>query len=118
MLIKHSLPRRKDKTIVDRVKLSAIPVYVLLALSVSFLASATGQLSLGHAGLFGLGAFGAAIATSSWELPPLLGFLAGPVLAGGAAAALGAASLRVRGLSLAVRADDRRFGKECVSTCN
>ncbi|MFP5579626.1 MAG: ABC transporter permease subunit [Acidimicrobiia bacterium] len=86
----------------DAFKLSAIPVYVLLALSVSFLASATGQLSLGHAGLFGLGAFGAAIATSSWELPPLLGFLAGPVLAGGAAAALGAASLRVRGLYLAV----------------
>ncbi|HEY1119644.1 MAG TPA: ABC transporter permease, partial [Acidimicrobiales bacterium] len=86
----------------DAFKLSAVPVYVLLALSVSFLASATGQLSLGHAGLFGLGAFGAAIATSSWELPPLLGFLAGPVLAGGAAAVLGAASLRVRGLYLAV----------------
>jgi len=86
----------------DAFKLSAIPVYVLLALSVSFLASATGQLSLGHAGLFGLGAFGAAIATSSWELPPLLGFAAGPILAGAAAAALGAASLRVRGLYLAV----------------
>jgi len=83
-------------------KLSAVPLYAVLALSVNFLASATGQLSLGHAGLFGLGAFGAAIATTSWELPPLLGFAAGPVLAGGAAALLGAASLRVRGLYLAV----------------
>jgi ABC-type branched-subunit amino acid transport system ATPase component/ABC-type branched-subunit amino acid transport system permease subunit len=86
----------------DAFKLSAVPVYAVLALSVSFLASATGQLSLGHAGLFGLGAFGAAVATTSWELPPLLGFLAGPALAGGAAAAIGAASLRVRGLYLAV----------------
>ncbi|MDY7104259.1 MAG: ATP-binding cassette domain-containing protein [Actinomycetota bacterium] len=86
----------------DAFRLSALPVYALLALSVSFLASATGQLSLGHAGLFGLGAFGAAIATTSWELPPMLGFLAGPALAGVAAAALGAASLRVRGLYLAV----------------
>jgi len=86
----------------DAFKLSALPVYALLALSVNFLASATGQLSLGHAGLFGLGAFGAAIATTSWELPPLLGFLAGPTLAGIAAAVLGAASLRVRGLYLAV----------------
>jgi len=86
----------------DAFKLSAIPVYALLALSVNFLASATGQLSLGHAGLFGLGAFGAAIATTSWELPPLLGFLAGPALAGIAAAVLGGASLRVRGLYLAV----------------
>ena len=86
----------------DAFKLSALPLYAILALSVNFLASATGQLSLGHAGLFGLGAFGAAIATTSWDLPPLLGFAAGPVLAGGAAAALGAASLRVRGLYLAV----------------
>ena len=86
----------------DAFKLSALPVNVLLALSVNFLASATGQLSLGHAGLFGLGAFGAAIATTSWELPPVLGFLAGPILAGVAAALLGAASLRVRGLYLAV----------------
>jgi ABC-type branched-subunit amino acid transport system ATPase component/ABC-type branched-subunit amino acid transport system permease subunit len=86
----------------DAFKLSAVPLYAVLALSVNFLASATGQLSLGHAGLFGLGAFGAAIATTSWELPPLLGFAAGPVLAGGAAAVLGAASLRVRGLYLAV----------------
>jgi len=86
----------------DAFKLSALPVYALLALSLNFLASATGQLSLGHAGLFGLGAFGAAIATTTWELPPVLGFLAGPALAGAAAAALGAASLRVRGLYLAV----------------
>lgn len=86
----------------DAFKLSALPLYAMLALSVNFLASATGQLSLGHAGLFGLGAFGAAIATTSWDLPPLLGFAAGPVLAGAAAAALGAASLRVRGLYLAV----------------
>lgn len=86
----------------DAFKLSALPVYALLALSLNFLASATGQLSLGHAGLFGLGAFGAAIATTTWELPPMLGFMAGPVLAGAAAAALGAASLRVRGLYLAV----------------
>lgn len=86
----------------DAFKLSALPVYALLALSLNFLAAATGQLSLGHAGLFGLGAFGAAVATTTWELPPVLGFLAGPALAGVAAAALGAASLRVRGLYLAV----------------
>ncbi|MDE0778387.1 MAG: ATP-binding cassette domain-containing protein [Nocardioides sp.] len=86
----------------DAFKLSALPVYAVLALSVNFLASATGQLSLGHAGLFGLGAFGTAIATTSWELSPLLGFVAGPALAGVVAAALGAASLRVRGLYLAV----------------
>ena len=86
----------------DAFKLSALPVYALLALSLNFLVSATGQLSLGHAGLFGLGAFGAAIATTTWELPPVLGFLVGPALAGAASAALGAASLRVRGLYLAV----------------
>lgn len=86
----------------DAFRLSAVPIYVVLALSVSFLAGSTGQLSLGHAGLFGLGAFGSAIATTSWDLPPVLGFAAGPVLAGATAAVLGLASLRVRGLYLAV----------------
>lgn len=86
----------------DAFRLSLIPVYGVLALSVNFLASSTGQLSLGHAGLFGLGAFGAAIVTTTWGLPPPMGFLGGVLLAGAAAAVLGAASLRIRGLYLAV----------------
>jgi len=86
----------------DAFRLSLIPVYGVLALSVNFLASSTGQLSLGHAGLFGLGAFGAAIATTTWGLPPTMGFAGGVLFAGAAAAGLGAVSLRVRGMYLAV----------------
>lgn len=86
----------------DAFDLSAVPAYIVLALSVDFLTASTGQLSLGQAGLFGLGAFGAAIASATWGLPPPLAFAAGPLFAGLAAALLGAASLRVRGLYLAV----------------
>ena len=86
----------------DAFRLSLIPVYAVLALSVNFLASSTGQVSLGQAGLFGLGAFGAAMATTTWELPPLLGFATGALMAGLVATLLGAASLRIRGLYLAV----------------
>ena len=86
----------------DAFKLSALPVYAPLALSLNFLVCSHRAAVPRPCRLFGLGAFGVAIATTTWELPPMLGFLAGPVLAGAAAAALGIASLRVRGLYLAV----------------
>ncbi len=56
-----------------------------------------GQVSLGHAAFFGLGAYSAALLTTRWELSPWLGLLAGAVLSTGAGLIIGYLSNRLRG---------------------
>jgi len=56
-----------------------------------------GQVSLGHAGFFGLGAYSAALLSTRWEASPWLGFLVGAVLATAAGLVIGYLSNRLRG---------------------
>lgn len=77
-------------------------LYAYLALSWNVLGGFAGQLSLGHAAYFGIGAY-----TSTWlfvnlGLSPWLGMFAGAALAALAALLIGAASLRLRGAYFAL----------------
>ncbi len=83
-------------------KLSYIPVLALLALSLNSFTSATGQLSLGHVGIYGLGAFMCGIAVSTWGLPSPLGVIVAMLVTGLVSLLLGLVALRIRGLYLAV----------------
>lgn len=86
----------------DAFRLSLIPIMVMLALSLNMLITTTGQVSLAHVGLLGVGAFMTAIADTSWDLPFLAAVVVGTVCTGLVALLLGVAALRVRGLYLAV----------------
>lgn len=56
-----------------------------------------GQVSLGHAAFFGLGAYSAALTATRWDLSPWLGILTGIVLSTGAGLIIGYLSNRLRG---------------------
>jgi len=84
-----------------RFQLSLVVIYAIVAVSITMLIGWGGQLSLGHFGVVGLGAFlTARLATHGWTIVPLL------VAAGAIGAAvmvmIGLPALRVRGLTLAV----------------
>ena len=61
-----------------------------------------GQISLGHAAFFGIGAYVSAILTANHGWPPILALLAGLVLCGGLAFAVARPILRLRGHYLAM----------------
>jgi branched-chain amino acid transport system permease protein len=56
-----------------------------------------GQISLGHAAFFGIGAYSAALLSTRWDLSPWIGLLAGAVLSTGAGLIIGYLSNRLRG---------------------
>jgi branched-chain amino acid transport system permease protein len=56
-----------------------------------------GQVSLGHAAFFGIGAYAAALLTTRWELSPWIGLAVGAVLSTGAGLIIGYLSNRLRG---------------------
>lgn len=61
-----------------------------------------GQVSLGHAGFLGVGAYASAIGPVRFGLPPVLSILAGAMIAGGIAWLVGRPILKLRGHYLAV----------------
>lgn len=83
-------------------RLSLIPIMAILALSLNSLLASTGQLSLGHVALLGVGAFMTGVAAETWDFPFALAVLVGALSTGAVALLLGVAALRVRGLYLAV----------------
>jgi len=83
-------------------RLSSLAIFGILALSLNSLLATSGQLSLGHVGLFGLGAFMTAVASSTWKLPFLVTVAVGVAAAAAAAWVLGLAARRVQGMYLAV----------------
>ena len=72
-------------------------IFTILALSLNLLLGYTGQLSLGHAGFFGIGAYASALLTLKRAWPVWLGLASAAVLAGLAGWAIGRLALKVRG---------------------
>jgi branched-chain amino acid transport system permease protein len=79
-----------------------IIIFVLFAASLHFLMSAGGLNSFGHAAYFGLGAYGAALATKALALPMPAALLAGVLLGLAGAALFGWFSVRLTGVYLAM----------------
>jgi branched-chain amino acid transport system permease protein len=77
-------------------------VFALAALGLNLLMGFAGQVSLGHAGFMGIGAYAVAIGPPQFGWPSWLGVLAGAVLSGIVAFLVGRPILRLRGHYLAV----------------
>ncbi|HEY7435614.1 MAG TPA: branched-chain amino acid ABC transporter permease [Methylomirabilota bacterium] len=72
-------------------------IFAVLALSLNLLLGYTGQLSLGHAAFFGIGAYASALLSVKLEWSPWLGLLAATVLPGLAGYVIGRLALKLRG---------------------
>lgn len=72
------------------------------ALALNLLLGYTGQISLGHAALYGVGGFTTALITERLHLHMLIGMVGAVVVTGVVALILGLPALRLRGLYLAI----------------
>lgn len=77
-------------------------VFALAALGLNLLMGFAGQVSLGHAGFLGIGAYAVAIGPTHFGLPSWLSFFAGAALSMLVALVVGKPILRLRGHYLAV----------------
>ncbi|MCX6999068.1 MAG: branched-chain amino acid ABC transporter permease [Candidatus Sumerlaeota bacterium] len=76
--------------------------YSLICMGLSLLMGYAGQISLGHAAFFGLGAYTSAILTGTYGVSPWLALLAGLVIAGCVAWVIGTPPLKLKGHYLAM----------------
>ncbi|MEO5366288.1 MAG: branched-chain amino acid ABC transporter permease [Magnetococcus sp. WYHC-3] len=74
----------------------------VVAVGLNLLMGVAGQISLGHAAFFGLGAYASGILTTRFAWQPWMGLLGGMVLAGVLAFAVARPVLRLRGHALAM----------------
>lgn len=74
----------------------------VLAVSVNLLVGFTGQLSLGHAGFYGIGAYTVALLTTELGWPVWLSFIAAFVLSGLTGLALGLPTIKLKGHFLGI----------------
>ncbi|HKW92621.1 MAG TPA: branched-chain amino acid ABC transporter permease [Methylomirabilota bacterium] len=72
-------------------------IFAVLALSLNLLLGYTGQLSLGHAAFFGLGAYATALSTVKLEWSPWIGLLAAVLVPAAAGYVIGRLALKLRG---------------------
>jgi branched-chain amino acid transport system permease protein len=77
-------------------------VYASVGVSMYILSGLSGQLSIGHSALMGIGGFGAGILTTHDGLPYWLALPVAGIVAALGAVAIGLPSFRIRGLYLAV----------------
>jgi branched-chain amino acid transport system permease protein len=80
----------------------AVGFHVILAVSLNLLVGYAGQISLGHAAFFGLGAYSSAILTTAYGLSPWLGMLAGLAVVFVVASLIARPILRLKGHYLAM----------------
>jgi branched-chain amino acid transport system permease protein len=72
-------------------------IFAVLALSLNLLLGYTGQLSLGHAAFFGLGAYASALLTVKLEWSPWIGLLAAVAVPALSGWVIGRLALKIRG---------------------
>ncbi|MGB9699625.1 MAG: branched-chain amino acid ABC transporter permease [Thermodesulfobacteriota bacterium] len=77
-------------------------INAIIAMGLSLLMGYAGQISLGHAAFFGLGAYSSGILTAKYSWPPMWGIIWGIILAGGIAYLVGKPTLRLKGHYMAV----------------
>ena len=77
-------------------------IYSILTIGLCLLMGYAGQISLGHASFFGLGAYVSGVITARYGVNPWFCILLGMVVSGGVAFIIGAPSLRLRGHYLAM----------------
>lgn len=82
--------------------LMLIAIHTMLAVGLNLLMGYAGQVSLGHAAFFGLGAYVSAILTTQYHFSPWLALAVGIVFTGLVAYLIGTACLRLRGHYLAM----------------
>ncbi len=82
--------------------LNFIGIHTLLVVGLNLLMGYAGQISLGHAAFFGLGAYASGILTATYGLNPWLALVAGLIVAGLAAYLIGVPALRLHGYYLAM----------------
>jgi branched-chain amino acid transport system permease protein len=82
--------------------LSTIGIFVIVVLGLNLFIGSAGQVSLGHAAFFGLGAYGSAILTTAWHFSPWVAMLLTALLVAAAALILGLPILRLKGHYLAM----------------
>jgi branched-chain amino acid transport system permease protein len=74
----------------------------MITMGLSLLMGYAGQISLGHAAFFGLGAYSSGILTTHYSLHPLVAFLSGMILSALVAYLVGKPTLRLKGHYMAV----------------
>lgn len=79
-----------------------ILIFALFAASLHLMMGVGGMVSFGHAAFFGLGAYGAALATLGWGAPMTVGLVTGPLLALAGATVAGWFCVRLSGVYLAM----------------
>lgn len=77
-------------------------MYCLMTIGLSLLMGFAGQISIGHAAFYGIGAYTSGLLTTRWNLSPWLAIVAAVVLGGICAFAIGLPALRLRGHYLAM----------------
>lgn len=77
-------------------------IFALAVLGLNLLMGFAGQVSLGHAGFFGIGAYAVAVAPTHFGVPSWLALILGVVLAGLLAFVIGRPILKLKGHYLAV----------------
>jgi len=82
--------------------LAVTMVYALVALSLNILVGMAGQISIGHAGFWALGAYGSALAMQSFGVPFVLAIFVGGAIAAVFGALVALPALRVSGHYLAI----------------
>lgn len=82
--------------------LSVMMVYALVALSLNILIGMAGQISIGHAGFWALGAYASAIAMTKFGVPFVIAIFVGGAVAGVFGALVALPALRVSGHYLAI----------------
>src|SRR5437879_5231855 len=82
--------------------LETISIYAILLFGLDIVVGYTGQVSLGHAGLFGIGAYTAGVLFSLWAAPLAVTLVAGVLVTALFGAILALPALRVTGPYLAM----------------
>ncbi len=80
---------------------SFILINIILGLSI-YVTLSSGQLSLGSAGFMGIGAYTSALLTINFDVPIIVGIIAGALVAGILGMLVGIPSLRLQGVYLAI----------------